>query len=165
MIAWMKKVNNFQITKVQPHDVAYHLLIYTLNSFSLALLIKVLLIKKTFTFIEFKNLRICSIDIFKKFNLRKHTHLQHSRKKRKLSVSYDYACNLWKIKFYYVFNDVFKNSLKNRLKISYEKRKFFLCIQKEKMSIKARQEDTEKSTCLWFEEEALRNICSENCSS
>ena len=44
----MKKVNNFQIANVQPQGVPLLLLIFFAN-FSLALLIKVLLIKKACT--------------------------------------------------------------------------------------------------------------------
>ena len=43
---WLKNVDNFQIIKVQPQRVAQHLLDFFVN-FSLALLIKVLLIKKS----------------------------------------------------------------------------------------------------------------------
>ena len=43
---WLKNVDNFQITKVQPQRVPQHLLDFFAN-FSLALLIKVLLIKKS----------------------------------------------------------------------------------------------------------------------
>ena len=46
MITWMKNVNNFQIAKVQAQGVAKHLLDF-FASFSLALLVKVLLIKKS----------------------------------------------------------------------------------------------------------------------
>ena len=42
----MKNMNNFHITEVQPQGVAYLLDIFFVN-FSLALLIKVLLIKKS----------------------------------------------------------------------------------------------------------------------
>ena len=42
----MKKVNNFQVAKVQPQGVAKHLFIFFPN-FNLAFLIKVLLIKKS----------------------------------------------------------------------------------------------------------------------
>ena len=44
MITWMKNANNFQTAKVQPQGVALHLLDFC-ASFSLTLLIKVLLIK------------------------------------------------------------------------------------------------------------------------
>ena len=45
MITWMKNLNNFQVAKVQPQVAAQQLLNF-FASFSLALLIKVLLIKK-----------------------------------------------------------------------------------------------------------------------
>ena len=45
MITWIKNVNNFQIANVQPQGVALHLLDF-FASFSLTVLIKVLLIKK-----------------------------------------------------------------------------------------------------------------------
>ena len=44
MITCMKSMNNFQIAKVQPRGVTY--LLFFWGNFSLALLIKVLLIKK-----------------------------------------------------------------------------------------------------------------------
>ena len=47
MIMWMKNVNNFQITKFRPQGVAQHLLDFFFANFSLTLLIKVLLIKKS----------------------------------------------------------------------------------------------------------------------
>ena len=45
MIMWMKNVNNFQIEKVQSQDNASYFLDF-FDNFSLALLIKVLFIKK-----------------------------------------------------------------------------------------------------------------------
>ena len=45
MITWIDNVNNFQIAKVQPQDVASYLPDFVAN-FSLALLTKVLFIKK-----------------------------------------------------------------------------------------------------------------------
>ena len=43
---WLKKVNNFQMANVQPQGVAQHLYNFFAANFSLALVIKVLLIKK-----------------------------------------------------------------------------------------------------------------------
>ena len=45
MVTWIRNANNFQIAKVQPQSIAQHLL-NVFAIFSLALLIKVLLIKK-----------------------------------------------------------------------------------------------------------------------
>ena len=46
MITWMKSVSKIQIAKVQPQGIAKHLLDFFAN-FSKALVIKVLLIKKS----------------------------------------------------------------------------------------------------------------------
>ena len=51
MITWMKKVNNFPIGKVQPWVLFCSCLIFFAD-FSLALLIKVLLIKKPWSCIQ-----------------------------------------------------------------------------------------------------------------
>ena len=49
----MKKANNFQMANVKPQGVAYLLLSLSFSSFSLALLIKVLLIKKRVSYTDY----------------------------------------------------------------------------------------------------------------